>query len=57
MWGHGVFDIQFGPVMLTHMIAVAEIEDEFLFVDDLLWCDEEGPMDILNSEHVLHVLT
>ena len=32
---------------------VAEIEDEILLGDDILRRDQEGPMDILNTERLM----
>ena len=38
---------------IKRVLTVAEIKDEVLLGDDILWRDPQGPMDILNSEKVM----
>lgn len=49
VWGWAPFELKFGSVKLTRVLAVAEIQHELLLGHDLLARDPAGPMDVLNS--------
>jgi len=49
--GQAMVTIQLGPLTLTKLVVVADIENEALLGSDILLFDEEGPANLLLSEY------
>ena len=53
IWGWAAFGLQLRWVSIGRVLMVADIKDEVLLGGDILQRDQEGPIDILNSEKVM----